>query len=85
MFGNNAAATGHDPFDRHFRVRTKDPAYARTLVGPALITAHLAGQVPERSPAGYELLTRQSGELRDPCHIPSLVARLVRVADPLGR
>jgi hypothetical protein len=37
MFGDNAAATGHDAFDRQFRVQTKDPASARTLLGPALI------------------------------------------------
>jgi hypothetical protein len=85
MFGDNAAATGHDPFDRHFRVRTKDPVYARTLVGPALIAEHLAGRIPEWSLAGYDLLTWQSGELGDPRHIPSLVAPLVRVAVLLGR
>ncbi len=85
MFGDNATATGHDPFDRQFRVHTKDPVYARAMVGPALITEHLAGRVPEWSLAGYDLLTWQSGQLSDPRHIPALAAPLVRVADLLGR
>jgi hypothetical protein len=85
MFGDNAAATGHDTFDRQFRVQTKDPALARTLLGPALITEHLAGRVPEWSLAGHDLLTWQSGHLNDPRQIPTLAASLVRVADLLGR
>jgi hypothetical protein len=42
VFGDNAAATGHDAFDRRYRVRTRDPSLARSLLGPALIAAHLA-------------------------------------------
>lgn len=85
MFGDNAAATGYDTFDRQFRVHTRDPAYARTLVGLALIAEHLAGRVPEWSLAGYDLLAWQSGHLSDPHQIPTLAARLVRVAELLGR
>jgi hypothetical protein len=85
MFGDNATATGHDPFDRQFRVHTRDPAYARALVGPALITEHLAGRIPEWSLAGYDLLTWQTGRLSDPRQIPTLAAPLLRVADLLGR
>lgn len=85
MFGDNATATGHGAFDRKFRVQARDPAYARTMVGPALITEHLAGRVPEWSLAGYDLLTWQYGELSDPRQIPILAAPLVRVADLLGR
>jgi hypothetical protein len=85
MFGDNAKATGHDAFDRRFRVQSRDPAYAHTLVGPALIAEHLAGRVPEWSLAGCDLLTWQSGILDDPRHIPVLAAPLVRVAGLLGR
>lgn len=85
MFGDKATATGHDMFDRGFRVQTRDPAYARAMVGPALITEHLAGRVPEWNLAGYDLLTWQSGMLDDPRRIPVLAAPLVRVADLLGR
>jgi hypothetical protein len=84
MFGDNATATGHDSFDRRFRVQATDPAYAWSLVGPALITEHLAGTVPEWTLAGRDLLTWQSGALTDPRRIPSLAAPLVR-ADLLGR
>jgi hypothetical protein len=85
MFGDNAEATGHDTFDRRFRVRTRDPAYARAMVGPALITEHLAGRVPEWSLEGHDLLTWRSGALDDPRQIPVLAAPLVRVADLLRR
>lgn len=46
MFGADATATGHKDFDRQFRVHTKNPTLVRTLLGPALITEHLAGRVP---------------------------------------
>jgi hypothetical protein len=85
MFGDNAAATGHDAFDRRFRVSTKDPRLSSALLGPALITEHLAGRVPEWSLAGDDLLTWRSGHLKDPRQIPELVAPLVRVAGLLGR
>lgn len=85
MFGDNAAATGHDAFDRQFRVRTKDPRLSRTLLGPALITEHLAGRVPEWNLAGYDLLSWRSGHLKDPQQIPELVTPLLRVAGLLGR
>jgi len=85
MFGDKATATGHDLFDRRFRVQTRDPAYARTLVGPALITEHVAGRVPEWTLAGHDLLTWQHGILSDPRQIPVLAAPLMRVADLLGR
>lgn len=85
MFGDKPAATGHDNFDRRFRVQTRDPAYAHTMVGPALITEHLAGRVPEWSLAGHDLLAWQAGILEDPRQVPTLAAPLMRVADLLGR
>jgi hypothetical protein len=85
IFGDNAAATGHDEFDRQFRVQTKDPAYSRTLVGPALIGEHLAGRAPAWSLAGQDLLMWQQGRISDPSQIEAAAAQLVRVADLLGR
>jgi hypothetical protein len=85
IFGDKAASTGHDDFDRQFRVQTKDPAASRALVGPALITEHLAGRVPAWSLAGQDLLTWQQGRIDDPSHVESLAAQLVRVAGLLGR
>jgi hypothetical protein len=85
MFGDNASATGHEAFDRRFRVRTRDPALARCLLGPALIAEHLAGRVPEWSLAGRDLLTWQSGQIGNPRQIAAVAAPLVRVAQLLGR
>ncbi|WP_117208582.1 hypothetical protein [Allorhizocola rhizosphaerae] len=84
VFGDNAAATGHDPFDRAFRIQTKDPQWARTLFGPTLIAEHLAGRIPVWSLAGHDLLTWQRGAIEDPDQIPMLVTPLLRVADLLG-
>jgi hypothetical protein len=85
MFGDNAAATGHAAFDRRFRVRTRHPALAHSLLGPALITEHLAGRVPEWSLAERDLLTWQSGQIKSPDQIVTFAAPLVRVAQLLGR
>ena len=85
LFGDNAAATGHDAFDRQFRVRTKEPGLARALLSPTLIHEHLAGRVPAWSLAGQDLLTWRSGAISDPNQIPGMTAGLIRVADLLGR
>jgi hypothetical protein len=85
VFGDKAAATGHDAFDRQFRVQARDPALARTLLGPALIAEHLAGRVPAWSLAGRDLLTWRSGWIKEPDQIATLAAPLVRVAELLGR
>jgi hypothetical protein len=85
LFGANAAATGDDEFDREFRVKTRDPALARTLIGPALIDDHLAGRVPEWSIAGHYLLTWQPGRIGRTDPIAELAVPLVRVAQLLGR
>jgi hypothetical protein len=85
MFGDNAAATGHAAFDRQFRVQTRHPALAHSLLGPALITEHLAGRVPEWSLADRDLLTWQYGYISSPDQIVTFAAPLVRVAQLLGR
>lgn len=85
IFGEGAAATGHEEFDRQFRVETKDPAASRALVGPALVTEHLAGRIPAWSLAGQDLLTWQQGRIKDPSELETLAVPVVRVADLLGR
>jgi hypothetical protein len=85
MFGDKPTAIGYEPFDRAFRILTKDPAAGRYLVGPALASAHVAGQVPPWSLYGTELMTYQPGHLRDPARIPDLVAPAIRIANLLGR
>jgi hypothetical protein len=84
IFGDNAAATGHEDFDRQFRVKTTDLATSRALLGPALIAEHLAGQIPAWSLAGQDLLAWQEGKIGDASRIEGLAAGLVRVATLMG-
>lgn len=85
MFGDNATAIGDDEFDRRFRVRTRSPAMAQNLLGPALVAEHLAGRVPPWSLASQDLLSWQAGQIGDPRQIATLAARLLRVAQLFGR
>lgn len=84
LFGERPTATGHVGFDALFRITGPDPAYAKWLVGPQLIGAHLAGAVPVWSVVGPDLLTYRVGRLGDPNLIPGMVGPLLRVADLLG-
>ena len=84
IFGDGASATGNEGFDRRFRVQTKDPATSRALIGPTLISEHLAERIPEWNLAGQNLLTWQSGKIKDPSCIEPLAGRLVYVATLLG-
>jgi len=85
LFGDGKTATGNPAFDEQFKVSTKEPGSVPSLVGPSLILAHLAGQVPAWSVVGDELLTYFEGSIRDPNQIPGWSASLIRVADLLGR
>jgi hypothetical protein len=85
IFGDSKTATGHDAFDRQFRVQTKDPALVRHLLGPVLIGEHLARRVPPWQVAGQDLLYWHAGTIGDPNEIPNLVAPLARLADMIGR
>jgi hypothetical protein len=85
LFGDRATALGYEPFDRAFRIASKDPDGARRLIGRRLADAHLAGWVPAWSLRGAELLTYRSGWLGEPDRIPETAAPLVRVATLLGR
>ncbi|HZN17531.1 MAG TPA: hypothetical protein VFB84_04975 [Micromonosporaceae bacterium] len=86
IFGDRGEAVGDERFDHQFRIVTEaDRGYARQLVGPALVTEHIAGTVPTWSLQGDELLVYRAQELDDPEQIPTLAAPLIRVADLLGR
>ncbi|BDT93714.1 hypothetical protein IFM12275_36900 [Nocardia sputorum] len=87
MFGDKPTTTGNVLFDSQYRIVTADPSYAKALVGPPLIDAHIARMVPPWSLAGAELLTfvKTSSALRDPSAIPGYAAPLLHVAELLGR
>ncbi|WP_063016341.1 hypothetical protein [Nocardia niwae] len=87
MFGDKPTATGNVLFDSQYRIATADPGYAKAVVGPPLIDAHIARTVPPWSLVGAELLTfvRTSSALRDPSAIPGYAAPLLQVAELLGR
>ncbi|MER7330384.1 MULTISPECIES: hypothetical protein [unclassified Micromonospora] len=82
LFGSDSYATGHEEFDRQWRVGAAAPGQ-QALVGPTLIGAHLAGAVPAWSVRGTELITYRRGRLEDPALVPSLVTPLITVADLL--
>ncbi|MFG1776305.1 hypothetical protein ACGFIG_07735 [Micromonospora sp. NPDC049048] len=84
LFGSDTYATGHEEFDRQWRVGAAAPGQ-QALLGPSLIAAHLAGTVPAWSVRGAELLTYRPGRLNDPALVPSLVNPLMTVADLLER
>jgi hypothetical protein len=85
IFGDPATATGHEEFDRRFRIESMTPDAARAQFGPRLIAAQLAGEVPVWSLHNGTLLTYQQGRIKDPAMAPGFAAGLVRVANLLGR
>ncbi|WP_431970789.1 hypothetical protein [Nocardia sp. bgisy134] len=80
LFCDAPITTGHREFDDRFRVMAVDANYARLLVGPPVIAAHLAGVIPRWSLAGHELLTYRTGRLEDPDAISDLAAPLLHLA-----
>jgi hypothetical protein len=84
LFGDERAV-GHEQFDREFRVTASDAEYARRIVGPALVQAHLSRGVPSWDLCGNELLAYFPGRIDQPERIPTLVDPLLRVAALLGR
>jgi hypothetical protein len=81
VFGDRATAIGHDQFDGAFRVVADDASVVRSVIRPELIAAHLAGQLPEWSLEGQELLAFRTGRIGEPGSIPAQLVPLVRVAD----
>ncbi len=85
VFGDGRVVTGIAAFDENFKISTKDPGVLPYTVGPALIQAHIAGQVPDWTIVGDELLTAFPGQITDPNRIPGWAASLVLVAQLIGR
>ncbi|MQY24254.1 hypothetical protein [Nocardia macrotermitis] len=87
LFGQRPAPIGHPVFDALYRVDSPDPGYARSLLGPQLIQAQIAGELPPWQLVGPELLTctRVSTPIRDPYLIPAYVGPALRVVELLGR
>ncbi|MFI9511105.1 hypothetical protein [Nocardia sp. NPDC052566] len=85
LLGDRPTATGNEAFDAEFRISAADPNYARLLVGPPLMAAHLDGSVPWWSVDGNGLLTWHHGRVKDPGTVPTVAAPLIRVAELLGR
>jgi hypothetical protein len=85
LFGESAGATGHEEFDRRFRIESPTPDAARALFGPLLVAETLAGHLPLWSLYAGTLLAHRPGHIKDPAHAPGMAAPLARVADLLGR
>jgi hypothetical protein len=84
VFGPGETATGHDAFDRAFRIATSEPRAVRDWCTPALIAEHLAGRVPPWSVYGDELLTYRAGRIDAPSAIPAEIHPTLRLATLLG-
>jgi hypothetical protein len=74
---------GHPLFDQRFHVETADPRAAHALLSPALVDAHLRGQVPLWSIQGGELVMTERGHLSPERAGPG-VDRLLWLATALG-
>ncbi|WP_067813908.1 hypothetical protein [Nocardia inohanensis] len=86
LFGDKPTATGNEYFDARFRITAADPVWAKALVTPPLVHAHLTAQLPEWSVVGAELLSyHHAAKIHDPNQIPAHAARLLHVANLLGR
>jgi hypothetical protein len=84
VLGPGETASGNADFDRAFRIRTAEPAGVRRWCTPALIDAHLRGQMPDWSVTGTEVLTFRAGRL-DPSTIPDEAARIAFLGAHLDR
>ncbi len=84
LFGEGRAVTGNTVFDERFRISTRYPEAIPAVIGPYLIAAHLAGQVPVWTVSGDLLLYHFPGVIKDPASIPGWAALLPVVADLLG-
>jgi hypothetical protein len=81
--GHSGVEVGHPEFDRRFRVETVDPYAVPRLLSPALVDAHLHGQVPNWSISAGELMVVERRHLT-PEHILPGVERLRWLAAALG-
>jgi hypothetical protein len=83
LFGDKSTALGQEEFDRAFRVTADQPGLVSTVLSRDVVAAQVAGELPDWSVEGNELLTFRSGQLGDPAGIPAQFAPLLRVADLL--
>jgi hypothetical protein len=84
LFGPGETATGHQDFDRAYRIATADPAAIRHWCTPALINEHLVNGAPAWSVHGSELMVIRPGQIKDPEQIKTSVQPAVRLAALLG-
>lgn len=84
LFGEGKAATGNAAFDERFKISTRYPDEARRVVGPRLMAAHLANQVPAWAVSGDLLVYHFPGRITDPARVPGWAATAVAIADLLG-
>lgn len=84
LTGPKDTELGVADFDEKFRVSTDTPEMARQLLGPTLVQAHVAGQVPAWSLYGRDLLAYWPGRLEPTTALPALDA-LLWVADQFGK
>ena len=83
LLGPGETATGNPDFDRQFRIGTTEPAALRQWFPPALIVAHLTGQVPSSWRVhGAELLCQRPGRLHTE-EVPGHAAAVLPLADLL--
>jgi hypothetical protein len=80
LFGPGETATGHEAFDREYRVSADIPSAARTYLRPELIAAHLAVRLPDWSLDRDELLTYRDGRIDEPLRVPAEARMALRVA-----
>ncbi|MEU5690291.1 hypothetical protein [Actinosynnema sp. NPDC020468] len=74
---------GDERFDRHFLVRTDSPELAARVLTPALVDAHVRGEVPPWSLAGGHLVAHWPGRVRVEA-VPDRLDALLTVAELLG-
>jgi len=70
-------------FDAQFHVYAPDARAAKEVVGPRLIAAQLAGEIPHWSVFGTELFTYTFGKIDDPVGFNARFDGILRVAELL--
>lgn len=76
--------TGDPDFDELYRIRSDQPLSVSALVGPELIQAHVAEEVPTWSLDGQDLLAFWTGRL-SVGGVDRRLDAVLRIADLLGR
>jgi hypothetical protein len=74
-------SVGVDAFDQEYRVVAPDRRAARAVLGQRLIVAHVAGEPPDWSVQGTEVLMYRRGHIGALAEIPRQFTSIMRVAD----